>query len=77
MEYALAAIGGLVLLVVLGGVAYARKSKQVGVLKTENKAMKEGASARERQDKAEAEHDRVGDLNDDARFLHDKHGGFP
>lgn len=65
MEYTLIAIGGLVLLVILGGVAYARKSKQVGVLKTENKALRAGQEAGEREQKAIDQHATTGDLNDD------------
>ncbi len=71
MEYALAAIGGLVLLVILGGVAYARKSKQVGELETENLALRAGQEAHDREHKAIDLHEAGGDLNDDAVFLRD------
>ena len=69
------AIGLLAALAAGGWWAYAHQKKIVGKLTAEVKALKEGANARERQDKAEAEHNRVGDLNDDARFLHDGGGG--
>ncbi len=65
MEYALAAIGGLVLLVILGGVAYARKSGQAKKYQTENKALRAGEEAHEREHKAIDEHAAVGDLRDD------------
>ncbi len=69
MEYALAAIGALTLIAISGWLYAARQKKHIGELETENNGLKESLNARERQDKAGAAHDAVGDLNDDAQFL--------
>jgi hypothetical protein len=71
MEYALAAIGALMLLVLAGGIAYAVKSRKYGELLAENKALKEAGEGHDREHKAIDDHNSLGDINDDAAVVRD------
>jgi len=65
----LIAIGALVVLVIAGGIAYGLKSRRVGKLEAEIKALKEGGKAHEREHEAITDHAAVGDINDDASVV--------
>lgn len=63
------AIGLLAALAAAGWWKNSRSQKQVGKLENKVKTLEEGADAHEREHAAVAEHERVGDLTDDERFL--------
>ncbi len=68
-------IVGVVVLLFGLAFAWSRTAKKQGRNQSETDALKEGADARERQNKAERDHAAGGDLADDSRFLPDSDEG--
>ena len=62
-------IGVLFLTNLIGWLLFARVRKELGKSREIIAGYEKGESARERQEKAERDHARTGDLTDDERFL--------
>lgn len=74
MEPIAIALGVATLLAIVGGIGWwvALKSRrEIGHLRLEVKTLEKERDSHEREHEAIDEHERVGDLNDDARFLRD------